>query len=44
MKKVLRVGGKGKLKLATEERQQTSDLQARVEVDPCLDSFRFRGR
>ena len=36
MKKVLRVGEKGKTKLATEERQLTSDLQARVEVIQAL--------
>jgi putative transposase len=36
MKKVLRVGEKGKPKLETGERQLTSDLQARVEVIQAL--------
>ncbi len=36
MKKILRVGEKGKSKLATEERQLTSDLQTRVEVIQAL--------
>jgi len=32
MRKVLRIGGKGKVKLEREERQATSDLQAKVAI------------